>query len=330
MSPRPGPAEIAKAARRLRGRAVRTPLLEWKRLGDRLGARVLVKAEMLQRTGAFKFRGAWNAVSTLSDAERRAGVVACSSGNHGQAVAAAAAARRVSATVVMPADAPAIKIAATRARGARIVFYDRASEDRDDAFRRVGAESGAHPVPPFDDPRIIAGQGTVGLEIAQALRRRGIAPDAVLVPVGGGGLIAGVSIAVKDAFPAVEMVAVEPEGFDDTARSLRARRRVSAAGRAETFCDALRAPMPGAATFAVNRRLVARGLAVADAETAGAMAALFADLDLVAEPGGAVAAAALTSGAFDAAGKVVVVVCSGGNVDPALFDAALERGRATL
>lgn len=330
MSPRPGPAEIAEAARRLRGRAVRTPLLEWKRLGDRLGARVLVKAEMLQRTGAFKFRGAWNAISTLSEAERRAGVVTRSSGNHGQAVAAAAAARRVAATVVMPADAPAVKIAATRARGARVVFYDRASEDGEDVFRRVAAETGAHPVPPFDDPRIIAGQGTVGLETAQDLRRRGIAPDAVLVPVGGGGLIAGVSIAVKDAFPAAEMVAVEPEGFDGTGRSLRAGRRVPAAGRPETFCDALRAPMPGAATFAVNRRLVARGLAVADAETARATAALFTDLDLVAEPGGAVAAAALTSGAFDAAGKVAVVVCSGGNVDPALFDAALERGRARL
>ena len=324
MISEPGPGDIARAARRLAGNIVRTPLLEWPEIGARTGGRVLVKPEMPQRTGAFKIRGAWNAVASLGEAARRAGVVAYSSGNHGQAVAAAASAHGVPATIVMPADAPAVKTAATRAWGARIVAYDRATEARESLAAGVAEETGAHMIPPFDDPRIIAGQGTVGLEIAQDLDRRGIVPDAVLVPVGGGGLIAGTAIAMKDAFPAAEMIAVEPAGFDDTARSLLSGSRERAAPDAETFCDALRAPRPGVLTFAINRGLLARGIAVSDREAARAMTAIFSGLKLVAEPGGAVATAALLSGGFDARGRTVVVVCSGGNVDPAVFRRVLR------
>ncbi len=324
MVSEPGPQDIARAAARLAGKIVRTPLLAWPETGARGGGRILVKPEMLQRTGAFKIRGAWNAVASLGEAGRRAGVIAYSSGNHGQAVAAAASAHGVSATIVMPSDAPAVKIAATRAWGARIVAYDRTTEVRENLAAAIAEETGARMIPPFDDPRIIAGQGTVGLEIAQDLDRLGIVPDAVLVPVGGGGLIAGIAVAMKDAFPAVEMIAVEPAGFDDTARSLLAGSRESVAPSAETFCDALRAPKPGALTFAINRRLLARGIAVSDREVARAMAAIFSGLKLVAEPGGAVAMAALLSGGFDASGRTVVVVCSGGNVDPAVFCEALR------
>ncbi len=324
MRSEPGPKDIALAAGRLAGNVVRTPLLEWPETAARTGGRILVKPEMLQRTGAFKIRGAWNAISTLAEAERQAGVIAFSSGNHGQAVAAAAARHGIAATIVMPEDAPAVKTAATRAWGARILACDRATQDRAAVAASVAEETGACLIPPFDDPRIIAGQGTVGLEIAQDLERMGIVPDAVLVPVGGGGLIAGISIAMKDAFHAVEMFAVEPAGFDDTARSLISARRESAAVGAETFCDALRAPRPGALTFAINSRLVAQGIAVPDRATAGAMAAIFTGLKLVAEPAGAVAMAALLSGAFDASGRTVVVVCSGGNVDPGMFRKALK------
>ena len=279
---------------------------------------------MLQRTGSFKIRGACNALAGLAAAERAAGVVAYSSGNHGQAVAAAAAAHGIPATIVMPADAPAIKTEATRAHGATIVPYDRASQDREALALSIAARTGAHLIPPFDDPGIIAGQGTVGLEIAEDLRRLGVVPDAVLVPAGGGGLIAGVSIAMKDAFPAVEMIAVEPVGFDDTARSLAAGSRRTIRPGGQTFCDALRAPTPGVLTFAINRKLVRRGIAVDDGEIARSMAAIFTGLKLVAEPGGAIAMAALLSGRYDARGRIVVVVCSGGNVERATFIEALQ------
>lgn len=320
----PQPRDIIKAGERLAGNITRTPLLEWPEVGARLGARVLIKPEMLQRTGSFKIRGAWNAIAGLSPAERAAGVVAYSSGNHGQAVAASAAAHGITATIVMPADAPAIKTEATRARGARIVAYDRARDDREAVAATVAAETGGHLIPPFDDPRIMAGQGTVGLEIAEDLGRLGLVPDAVLVPVGGGGLIAGVSIAMKDTFPAVEMIGIEPVGFDDTARSLAEGSRQTILPGAETFCDALRSPSPGTLTFAINRKLVSRGIAVADAEVAKTMSAIFSGLKLVAEPGGAIAMAALLAGAYDARGRTVVVVCSGGNVDRAAFIEVLE------
>lgn len=317
--PEPRFADIAEAAERIAGHAVRTPLLASPALDAIAGGRLLIKAEPLQRTGAFKFRGAWNRLSHLDPAERARGVVTYSSGNHGQAVAAAAALLGVRATIVMPRDAPRVKMEGTRAHGAEIVSYDRASEDREAVAEGIAAATGAVIVPPYDHPLIIAGQGTVGLELAEQAAEQGATPDAVLVPCSGGGLIAGCAIAIKERWPDAAIHAVEPAGFDDTARSLASGHRESIAGGSETFCDALRVAMPGALTFAINRRLLAGGLAVSDAETGGAMAAAFRHLKLVVEPGGAVALAAALTGRFDCRDRTVAVVCSGGNVDAETF-----------
>jgi threonine dehydratase len=320
----PGPADVAEAAARIAGKAVRTPLLEADGLNALVGGRVLVKAEMLQRTGSFKFRGAYNRISRLSEDERRRGVVAFSSGNHAQGVAAAAALVSTPATIVMPSDAPEVKVAGTRRWGAEIVFYDRASESREAIGERLMTEREAVLVRPYDDFFIIAGQGTVGLEIAEQCAEWGVMPDAVLAPVGGGGLIAGTSLGLAHGLSEVPVFGVEPEGFDDTARSLAAGKRLSVEPGAASFCDALVVPTPGELTFEINRRRLAGGLAVPDEDTAKAMAQAFLHLKLVAEPGGAVALAAVLSGRFDAAGKIVVVVSSGGNVDPATYRKALD------
>lgn len=316
-------ADIEDAARRLRGVAVRTPLLECPAAGRITGGRLLVKAEMLQRTGSFKFRGAYNRISRLDGAALRAGVVAYSSGNHGQAVAAVAKLFGAPATIVMPADAPAMKIEATRSYGAEILTYDRASESREEIASAIAARRGAALIPPFDNPFVIAGQGTTGLEIAEQAESAGAAPDIVLVPCSGGGLIAGIAIAIKERFPQAAIYAVEPEGYDDTARSLASGRREMVAAGAVSFCDALLVPSPGAITFPVNRRLLSGGLAVPDADTAKAMAFAFRHLKLVTEPGGAIALAAALSGRIDARDQTVVVVGSGGNVDPETFSRAI-------
>ncbi len=314
----PGPefAEVAAAAKRLAGQAVETPLLESSALNEALGGRVLIKAETLQRTGSFKFRGAYNKISQLPEAAKAAGVVAYSSGNHAQGVAAAAALRGVRATIVMPADAPAIKIDNTRSHGAEVLLYDRASEVREAVAARLVEERGATLVRPYDDPDIIAGQGTCGLEIARQAAAKEARLDAVLIPCGGGGLTAGCAIALAQASPWSEVHTVEPEGFDDTARSLAAGRRQKNQAVTRSFCDALLASTPGELTFAVNQRLVRGGLAVSDAEVARAMAYAFRTLKLVVEPGGAVALAALLARRFDARGKTIAIVLSGGNVDP--------------
>jgi len=321
----PGFEDILEAAARLEGRAVRTPLLESPSLNTLVGGRLLIKAEMLQRTGAFKFRGAWNTLSRLNAAERRGGVVTFSSGNHGQAVAAAAAILDMPATIVMPADAPAIKTESTRAHGAKIVPYDRASEVREDICAEIARRTGAVMVPPYDDPFIMAGQGTVGLEAADQADALKARPDIALVPVSGGGLISGCAIALSERFPGIAIYAVEPDGFDDTARSLASGRRETIAPGHETFCDALRVPTPGILTFAVNKRLLAGGLVVGDDDTARAMRQAFLHLKLVAEPGGAIALAAALAGKVDCRGKTVIVVCSGGNVDPKTFAEILSR-----
>ena len=321
----PGFAEIADAAARLAGKAVATPLLESEALNAIVGGRILVKAEVLQRTGSFKFRGAWNLISRLSEAQRRSGVVAYSSGNHAQGVAAACQLLDIRATIVMPSDAPAVKIAGTRSRGAEIVFYDRASEPREQITNAIAERSGAVIVPPYDHPLTIAGQGTVGLEAADQAAERGLDLDLFLAPCGGGGLIAGCAIAVHQRFPAARIYAVEPDEQDDTARSLASGRRESVQPGADSFCDALLAPIPGALTFAVNSRLLAGGLTVSEAETAAAMAAAFDHLKLVVEPSGAVALAAALPGKIDCRGKVAANVCSGGNVDAETFRRALDR-----
>lgn len=317
---------IAEAARRLAGHAVVTPLLESPLLNERIGGRLLIKADCLQRTGSFKFRGAFYRLSLLNDSERRSGVVAYSSGNHAQAVAAAAKLLGIRAAIVMPADAPAPKMAATRAWGADIVTYDRYTEDREAIGAALARERGATLVPPYDDPLIVTGQGTLGLEIADQAAALGARLDTALVPCGGGGLIAGTATALTARVPGVKIYAVEPAGFDDTARSLAAGERLAnppLSADALSFCDALLAPMPGVVTFAINRRLLAGGVTVDDAEVARAMAIAFSEFKIVVEPGGAVALAAALSGRFDCRGKTVAVVCSGGNVDAAVFAAAL-------
>ncbi len=322
-APLPTFADVLAAARRLHGVARRTPLLSHERLDERVGGRLLIKPEPLQHTGSFKFRGAYNALRCHA----ASAVVAYSSGNHAQGVARAAHLLGIPACIVMPADAPAIKRAATEAWGARVVTYDRDREVREEIGERIAAERGATLVRPYDDPHVIAGQGTVGLEIARQCLARGILPDAALFPCGGGGLVSGSALALRACLPGIAVHSVEPEGFDDTARSLRAGRRLANPPGGESLCDALLAPTPGALTFALNRRLLAGGLAVSDAEVAEAMRLAFETLKIVVEPGGAVALAAVLSGRFDGRGRTTVVVLSGGNVDPALFAAVLE-GRA--
>jgi threonine dehydratase len=284
----------------------------------------LLKAECLQRTGSFKFRGAYNALAQLSAAARRAGVVAYSSGNHAQGVAAAAAQLGMPAVIVMPSDAPAIKVANTRADGAEIVFYDRYNESREAIATRIAGERGAELLPPYDDPRVIAGQGTIGLEIAAEIHARGLTLDAAIASCSGGGLVTGCALALAETNPGIAIYAAEPEGLDDMRRSLAADRRVSNDPAARSICDALLAPMPGKMTFALARRLLAGGIAVSDDEVRRAMAIAFEDFKLVIEPGGAAALAAVISGKLDIKGKTVAVIASGGNVDRAAFAAALK------
>lgn len=318
-------ADVEAAAARIAGKAVVTPLLEAPLLNARLGGRLLVKAEPLQRTGSFKFRGAFNRISQIPPERRAAGVVTFSSGNHAQGVAAASQLLGMPATIVMPADAPAIKVANTRAYGAEVVFYDRFGEDREAIGTRIARERGATIVKPYDDPGVIAGQGTCGLELVRQAEAAGAALDAVVVCCGGGGLTAGVAIAVSTLSPGTEIWTAEPAGFDDTARSLAAGERLANATGATSICDALLAEKPGEITFAVNRRLLKGGLVVSDGEALAAMAEAFASLKLVVEPGGAVALASVLSGKLPIAGRTVAVVCSGGNVDRERYVEALTQ-----
>ena len=321
----PEAGDIDVAAARFSGLAVMTPLLESPALNKRLGGRLLVKAECLQRTGSFKFRGAYNALAQLDPAARGRGVVAYSSGNHAQGVAAAAQLLAMPATIVMPSDAPKIKVANTRSYGAEIVFYDRYREEREAIAARIAVERGAELLPPYDDARIIAGQGTVGLELADQARALGARLDAVVAPCSGGGLVSGIALALSRASPGTEIYAAEPDGFDDLRRSLAAGERVSNDPASRTLCDALMAATPGILTFALARRLLAGSLAVGDGEVERAMAVAFAELKLVAEPSGAAALAAVLAGRVGAAGRTVAVVLSGGNVDRETFAAALAR-----
>lgn len=316
-------ADVESAARRLDGVAFQTPILSSPVLDEATGGRVLLKCENLQRTGSFKFRGAFNAVSAIPADRLAKGVVACSSGNHAQGVAAAAARLGAPSTIVMPADAPQLKIDGTRRLGGHVILYDRVREDRDAIAAEIVARTGATFVHPFNDPRVIAGQGTVGLEIADHCDRVGIRPDAVFVPCSGGGFSSGVNLAVSTRLPGARVYVAEPEGFDDYARSLRAGERVRNDRLSGSVCDALLGRTPGAIGFAINSRLGAGAVAASDAEVLSAMAFALIHLKLVVEPGGAVPLAALLSGRFDARGKTVVLVLSGGNVDPAVMARAL-------
>lgn len=318
----PGFDDITRAAGRLRGRARRTPLLEARSnpAGRNGGGRLLVKLENLQIGGAFKFRGAYNRLTQLDEASRRRGVIAWSSGNHAQGVAAAGALLGVPSTIVMPKDAPRIKIDNTRRLGAQIVFYDRQGESREAIAQRLAEERGATLVPSYDDPDVIAGQGTVGLELAeQSIELAGQPPDVVVVPCGGGGLIAGCALALERLSPSTRVYAAEPAGFDDTARSLQSGKPESAAAGAVTVCDALMAPTPGRLTFPINRRLLAGGVSVNDEMVFTAMRYAWEELKVVIEPGGAVALAAVLERLVDCDGQVAAVVLSGGNVDADLY-----------
>jgi threonine dehydratase len=283
-----------------------------------------LKPENLQRTGSFKFRGAYNRIARIPAERRMAGVVAYSSGNHAQGVAAAAKLFGIPALIVMPADTPGLKRERTAALGAEIVLYDRDREDRAAIARRIATERGATLVPPFDDPLIMAGQGTIGREIVDDLAALGLRPDIVLVPASGGGLIGGVSLAIKERHPDARIVAAEPEGFDDYGRSLRSGRRERNPRMSGSICDGLLTAEPGELTFEVNRRLVSAGVIATDDEVRQAMAFAFREFKLVVEPSGAVGIAALVAGRVDARGKTVVVVISGGNVEPKLFAQAID------
>jgi threonine dehydratase len=310
----PGIADIRRAAQRLAGLAVHTPIIESPALNERFGGRVLFKPEVLQRTGSFKFRGAYNKIASLTEEERARGIVAFSSGNHAQGVAASAALFGAKAVIAMPTDAPQAKVGNVRRMGAEIIPFDRV-RDRRDAVVQPYVDRGMVLVPPFDDPAIIAGQGTVGLELVEQAAELGVSLDAVVVPCGGGGLIGGVSIAVKDASPDTAVWGAEPEHFDDTRRSLEAGRRVANEPGHTSSCDALLTSEPGVITFEINRRNLAGVVAVSEEAVARAMRDAMSHLKLVVEPGGSVALAALSSGRIDLKGKCVAVVLSGGNVD---------------
>ncbi len=318
-------AMIEAAAGRLAGHVVRTPLLSSPFLDEIAGRRVLVKPECLQATGSFKLRGAWAAVSALSSEARATGVIAFSSGNHAQGVALAARRHGIPAVIVMPADAPQTKIATTRALGAEVILYDRATEDRDAIGAQVAAARGLTLIKPFDEPAVIAGQGTVGLEIAEQALEAGVEAGDVLVCCGGGGLAAGIALALEARAPTLRVRPAEPAGFDDVARSLAAGtilRNPSATG---SICDAIVTPAPGRITFPILRRLAGPGLVVTDDEALHAMALAFARLRIVLEPGGAVALAAALFRPDEIKGPAVIAVATGGNVDWPVFRQALEQ-----
>lgn len=322
----PTAAEIRAAAARLAGRVVRTPLLESPELSEQLGFRLLLKAECLQRAGAFKFRGALNRMDQIPADQRAGGVVAFSSGNHAQGVAAAAKALSMPAVIVMPADAPAVKLAATRALGGEVVTYDRVREDREAIGAALAAEHGAALVKPFDDGGVIAGQATVGLEIAAQAAEIGARLDTALICCSGGGLAAGIALALEMDAPGARVRTAEPTGFDDAARSLAAGRLEEPNAQLDgSICDALLAPQLGRIPWEILRDRAGPGLSADDDAARRAMAAALRHFRLVLEPGGAIALACALTHAAQLRGQTVAVVASGGNVDPLVYADAIAR-----
>ena len=316
---------ILAAQARLKNEVVVTPLL--RPLPGILDRNLFVKAECLQRTGSFKFRGAYNTLAQLRNDQRKNGVVACSSGNHAQGVTLAARLLNIHAIIIMPEDAPMAKIAGTRALGARVLLYDRDRENRESLTLEAADSSGAEIVWPYDDYRVMAGQGTCGLELHAQATAAGSALDAVLIPCGGGGLTAGVATALASLAPATDMYTVEPQGFDDHARSFASGKPQSNTRTSGSICDALLAPRPGALILPINQQLVTGGFSVTDEEVVKAMTFAFTSLRIVAEPGGAVAlAAALFKDEFK--NKNVAVIVTGGNVDAHQFSQALAADKS--
>ena len=314
---------IRAAAQRLDGYVRKTPLLSSPFLDEIAGRRVLVKPECLQHTGSFKFRGGWSAVSALDADTRAKGVIAFSSGNHAQGVAYAAKKHGVPAVIIMPSDAPKLKIDNTRALGAEVVLYDRATEDRDAIGDALAAERGLTLIKPFDEPQVIAGQGTAGLEIAAQAAELGVTEAEVLVCCGGGGFTAGIALALEAEAPDMKVRPVEPEGFDDVKRSLATGTIQRNDRTSGSLCDAIITPQPGQITFPIMDRLVGPGLAVTEDEALRAMALAFQRLKIVAEPGGAVALAAALFHGAELNGDTVIATVSGGNVDADVFARAL-------
>ena len=321
-------ADVTAAAARIAPYAVRTPLVESWQLNAMTGGRIFLKLETLQRTGSFKFRGACNRLAMIPESARPAGVVAFSSGNHAQGVAAAAQLFGMPALIVMPSDAPRPKIEGTRVFGAEIVSYDRVRDDREAIAAKICAERGAVLVKPFDQAEIIAGQGTVGLEIAKAAVHLGVELDDVLVPCSGGGLVSGTALGLKGSGVTARVHSVEPENFDGMKRSLEAGKRVQAPGGKLSIADALMAPIPGAIVFETAKNLLAPGFAVSDADLERAVVFAAEKLKLLVEPGGAAALAALLAGRVDAGGKTVALVVSGGNVELAQVAEMVEKSNA--
>ncbi len=316
--------DVQNAAETLQEQAYKTPLLRNPKLDALVAGKVFIKPENLQRTGSFKFRGAFYAISNISIAERKAGVVACSSGNHAQGVASAAQIFEIPATIVMPKDAPRIKIERTRSYGAEVVLYDRTNEDRDEIAKGICQQTGGVFIHPYDNGYVIAGQGTAGMEAARELREAGLVPDRALLCTGGGGLTAGCALSFSHYFPKMKIHSVEPLEFDDYRRSLLAGEILQNEKLSGSVCDAILSPSPGQKGFEINRKLLADGLTVTDKEALGAVKFAFEELKLVCEPGGAVALAALLKHALGWKGETIVVVVSGGNVDPEILEKALR------
>jgi len=325
MTTLPTFTDVQAAARRLEGIAIRTPLLENARVNAKLGGRLFIKAECLQRTGSFKIRGAYNFLASMSEADRKKGAVGWSSGNHAQGLAEAGRLLGVKTTIVMPADAPALKVANTRASGAEVVLYDRVKDSREEIGLGIAAKTGATVVPPYDHVWILTGQGTAGLELAEQAKALGVTLDAVAAPCSGGGLSTGTALGVKGIMPNASVHAGEPAGFDDLARSLASGKKEKNARLSGSICDALLAPEPGDVTFPLAQKLLGPGLVVSDDEVLDAMETAFREFKIVVEPGGAVALAAALTGKLPVKGRNVAVICSGGNVDHATFLRALSR-----
>ena len=319
----PSFADVEDAARLLDGVAVRTPLLRSDALDEAAGGRVFVKAECLQRTGSFKIRGAYNRLARLTAEERPRGVVAFSSGNHAQGVAASARLLGLPAVIVMPSDAPRMKMEATRGYGAEVAPYDRFTQSREEIAARIGKERGAVVVPSYDDFHVIAGQGTVGLETAGQLAEAGAKADMLICPASGGGLMAGMALAFAEMSPDTRLYTAEPAGYDDHRLSLEAGERIALQPPGPSLCDALLAPQPGELTFAINRTRLAGGYAVSDEQALAAMAFAFRHLKIVLEPGGAVALAAVLAGDAQLDGRTALIIASGGNVDAEVYARAL-------
>ncbi len=316
--------DVKAAASRIASKAVHTPLLNHPALDERVGGRVFIKPEGLQRTGSFKFRGAFNALSQFTPEQRKAGVVAFSSGNHAQGIAEAARILQMPATIVMPTDAPEVKKQGVIARGAALKLYDRETESREEISEAIAAETGATVIPSYDHPHIMAGQGTCGLEIFETLAGLDVQADQLACCLGGGGLISGIGLAAKALSPKTALYGVEPDGFEDHKLSLQAGARLPSPRKSGSICDALLTPMPGELTFALNKKQLTDVAVVTDDEAMAAVRFAFETLKLVVEPGGAVALASILTGKVDAKDRTTVIVLTGGNIDPAVMAQAIR------